>query len=169
MTEQDATESVAIYKDIIEQQKLEMTKFADFVKGQTENMKSLQEKHAHQAALIDKYDAELAQERGRRQYIVDNMSMTEQARVQLSQKCVKQEKEIKQLNRMYLQVAAEKTELNRAKTIAENKLQRKREAHEELQKQHQVVLQQIVQQSKINHYIQNVLAMVQKQEGYEKL
>jgi len=50
------------------------------------------------------------------------MSMTEQARVQLGQKCVNQEKEIKQLNRLYMQLAAEKTELNRAKTIAESKL-----------------------------------------------
>lgn len=45
LTEQDATESVAIYKQIIEQQKEEMTKFADFVRTQTENMKLLQEKN----------------------------------------------------------------------------------------------------------------------------
>jgi len=91
---------------------------------------------------VAKYDAELVQERGRRQYIVDNMSMTEQARVQLGQKCVNQEKEIKQLNRLYMQLAAEKTELHRAKTIAENKLQKKREKYEELQQQHTVVIKQ---------------------------
>jgi hypothetical protein len=45
--------------------------------------------------LITRYDAELAKERSQRQYIVDNMSMTEQGRVSLGQKCANQEKEIK--------------------------------------------------------------------------
>lgn len=53
-----------------------------------------------------------------------------------------QEKEIKQLNRMYIQLAADKTDLNRAKTIAESKLENKKEKHEELQKQHTVVIKQ---------------------------
>ena len=39
-----------------------------------------------------------------------------------------------------MQLAAEKTELNRAKTIAESKLQKKREKYEELQQQHTVVI-----------------------------
>lgn len=35
---------------------------------------------------------------------------------------------------MYIQLASDKTEINRAKTIAESKLAKKREKHEELQK-----------------------------------
>jgi len=51
---------------------------------------------------------------------------------------------------MYIQLAADKTDLNRVKTIAEKKLQNKREKHEELQKQYQVVIKQFQQQIKIN-------------------
>ena len=41
-----------------------------------------------------------------------------------------------------MQIAAEKTELNRAKTIAENKLQKKREVYKDLQEQHTAVIKQ---------------------------
>ena len=61
----------------------------------------------------------------------------------MGQKCVNQEKEIKQFNRLYMQLAAEKTELNRAKTIAETKLQKKRERYEDLQLQHVVTIKQV--------------------------
>jgi hypothetical protein len=42
-----------------------------------------------------------------------------------------------------MQLAAEKTELNRAKTIAESKLQKKRERYEDLQLQHVVTIKQV--------------------------
>jgi uncharacterized protein (DUF2384 family) len=71
------------------------------------------------------------------------MNMTEQGRVQLGQKCANQEKEIKQLNRLYMQLAAEKTELNRAKQIAETKLARKKEKFELLQQERSVVIKQL--------------------------
>jgi len=61
------------------------------------------------------------------------MGMSEQSRVQLGQKCANKEKENKQLNRLYLQLAAEKTEMNRAKQIAESKLEKKKERLELLQ------------------------------------
>ena len=109
-----------------------MKKFGDFIKMQSETVKQQQEKINLLKIQIQKREEELTKERGHRQYILDNMSMTEQARVTLGQKCINQEKEIKQLNRMYMQLAAEKTELNRAKNIAESKLQRKREKFEDL-------------------------------------
>lgn len=99
--------------------------------------------------------------------------MTEQARVQLGQKCVNQEKEIKQLNRLYMQLAAEKTELNRGKTIAESKLTKKKEKYEELQQKHTVVIKQFQQQIKINQslgkIIQEIMSMVNTKDGYDKL
>lgn len=74
---------------------------------------------------------------------------------------------------MYIQLAADKTDLNRAKTIAEGKLQNKKEKHEELQKQHTVVIKQFQQQIKINqslgNYIQEILSMVSSKDGFEKL
>ena len=60
-----------------------MKKFGDFIKLQSETVKQQQEKINTQKTLIQKYDGELTKERGHRQYILDNMSMTEQARIQL--------------------------------------------------------------------------------------
>jgi chromosome segregation ATPase len=119
-----------------------MKKFGDFIKQQAETIKVQNDKINRQQIQIQKFDAELKKERGHRQYILDNMGMSEQARVALGQKCANQEKENKQLNRLYLQMAAEKTELNRAKQIAEGKLEKKKEKQELLQNQLTVTIKQ---------------------------
>lgn len=84
-----------------------------------------------------------------------------------------QEKEIKQFNRLYLQLAAEKTEMNRAKTIAENKLAKKKEKFEELQHQYTVVVKQYQQQNKINQSlgtsIQKLIQLASTKDGFESL
>ena len=150
LQEQEAMESFAVVQQQMDTQSEEMKKFGDFIKVQSETVKQQQDKISQQNELIRKIDIELAKERSQRLNIVDNMNMTDQARVQLAQKCVNQEKEIKQFNRLYLQLAAEKTEMNRAKTIAENKLAKKKEKFEELQHQYTVVVKQYQQQNKIN-------------------
>ena len=72
-----------------------------------------------------------------------------------------------------MQIAAEKTDLNRAKTIAETKLARKKEKYEVLQQERSVVIKQLQQTIKVNHslgkYIQEIVQMVSSKDGFEKL
>lgn len=72
-----------------------------------------------------------------------------------------------------MQIAAEKTELNRAKTIAENKLQKKKEVYKDLQEQYTAVIKQYQQQIRINSVLGNkiteIMSMVNTKEGFEKL
>ena len=83
MQEQEAMEHITNVQRKMAEQTEEMKKFGDFIKIQSETLKQQQEKLNSQQTLITRYDAELAKERSQRQYIVDNMSMTEQGRVQL--------------------------------------------------------------------------------------